>query len=76
MQPPIRKGFAFSLLMSALQVNYSFYRPMWLASLALGDSKAHWLVISAGAYSSTLLFSLSVPTSLFPPLLCLNKLPV
>lgn len=69
MQPPVRKGFVFPLLLSALQVNCSFYRPVWLASLALGDSKARWLVISAGVYSSVLLFSPSVPTSLFPPLL-------
>lgn len=69
MQPSIRKGFVFSLLLSALQVNRSFYRPVWLASLTLGDSRARWLVISARVYSSVLLFSPSVPTSLFPPIL-------
>lgn len=69
MQPPIRKGFVISLLLSALQVNCSSCRPAWLTSLTLGDSKARWLVISAGVYSSALLFSPSVPTSLFPPLL-------
>lgn len=68
MQPPIRKGFVFCLL-SALQVNCSCYSPVWLAALTLGDSKACWLVISAGVYGSALLFSPSVLTSVFPPLL-------